>query len=203
MPTVKQRYPEFKTTKKTKSVTEVIDSLSEDFKESFVHQNADEETKKQWELMGDIGKDGGNTLHQILELWIKYGAEPKNKLWLHFSKQFQEMFPNRENYISEEKIYDSENDIIGTLDLQELGKEIVISDLKTYHNLYENIGNKYLKPPFQHYKATNYNKTLIQLAHYKRLVESTGKKVSSTAWILYLDEFIIKKVKVEIPEELL
>lgn len=121
------------------------------------------------DLRNNIAINYGNSIHETIELWIKYKYRPTQK---HLEECLDKFISNYgDEYESEKRIYDKIYMLGGTIDL--LSDEY-LDDIKT--NETEKKSYNKMKEPLELYRADNKNKAALQLAVYEFLLGKKRKK---------------------------
>jgi hypothetical protein len=155
------------------SVTKFISRYERPFNASMVaHMSAKRSGKDKnyylnlWDLKRDIAVDYGNSIHKAVELWLKYQIEPTQPHLLKAVRKFQEQFGDIE-WESEKRIYNSQYQLGGTLDLvSETSK--IIADIKSNDTLKKAKKGNFIKP-LNKVKVNNLNKVRFQTKLYQEM----------------------------------
>lgn len=177
------------------SVSKVLSNYKEPFdKEFFAAKKARQEgiTKEEmiarWDKNNKDACDKGQTIHNIVEQYLKDGEVIDEALIAEFKKIF-----NKADYkrvLSEEIVYSDMHEIAGTSDLIcDVDNDLFdVYDFKTNKNfLFYNKFGKYLKSPLNNLQQCQYNDYSLQLSFYAYMYGMiTNKKVRKIS-ILYYD----------------
>ncbi len=128
----------------------------------------------EWETVGEIAVDYGNSIHKGIECWVKYGRLPSTTHIAFAVEQWAELF-DRTEFISELCVYDEDRLLAGTIDLlKRNGREIEIHDIKTNGDLHK--AQKFIEP--YAYLKDKLGEYRLQLTEYKKMIEKLGFTVT-------------------------
>jgi len=165
---------------KLDNVTNFLDTYTGEFN-PFLIANARYKSKKNTrnlsmedmmnvgDLRTSIAINYGNSVHETIELWVKYKYKPTQKHLLDCLEKFIEKYGD--DYESEKRTYSVEYMLGGTMDL--LSDEY-LDDIKT--NETNKKGGGRMKEPLQDIQVNNKNKAGLQLAVYEFLEGIKRKK---------------------------
>lgn len=186
--TYRNEYGEF-----YKSVGEVIGKFKPAFPAELIAQQTEKKTGRpafdtlaEWELNKQASCDYGNSIHEAMELWIRFNkthrlphlSEAVMKYDLHTNEICEKLH-------SEFIVYSDEKQIAGTIDIIEsVSPGIVnIRDIKTNADLDEPARGKFL-PPFQDLPCSKVNEYALKLSLYADLLEEMKPEVKVGKLIL-------------------
>jgi len=166
------------------SVTQLIEKLKKPFPKSLIAEKIairdgiePEEVTGEWDLNSSISANYGTSIHQGIEMWIKYGKISK----LPHVKLAVEKFAehnDREKLKTEVIVFNDDLKLAGTIDLIEVIEKgrANLKDIKTNYEL-DKKGNGNFLEPIEDIPCTKINNYRIQLSIYKRLLELKGKSI--------------------------
>lgn len=148
-----------------------------------------EDVIKQWREYNKQSTEYGSMVHLTLENYLKENKLPdtlkEKKLIENFDK-LNLVTSDKEELLSEYRVYHPEALICGTMDLGILNKEdkiIKIRDFKTNRRGIDFVSEKnpmyykYMKPPLEHYHDSNYYHYQLQMSIYGYFWELRGYTV--------------------------
>jgi len=170
-----------------KSVTTLLKTISEDFKDTFAYKNASEEKRAEWKEKGVIAADAGTRIHNALELFAEMGQiSEENEELREAILSIHEEYKGYNKLHNEIGLHNEDLKIAGTADRicaisNRKDCAVDIADFKTSGSkgiqFYSDYGKR-LYPPFEHLHDCNYNKYSFQLSIYAYFFELlTGRKV--------------------------
>jgi hypothetical protein len=121
------------------------------------------------DLRTSIAINYGNSVHETIELWVKYKYEPTQKHLLDCLQKFIAKYGD--DYESEKRTYSVEYMLGGTMDL--LSDEY-LDDIKTNETMKKGGGR--MNAPLQDIQVNNKNKAALQLSVYEFLEGIKRKK---------------------------
>jgi len=130
----------------------------------------------QWDKKRYISTDYGNSVHNTVEYWNKWGLLPDQTHLRKVVDSMKIVYAGR-RFISEQKVVCRKLGIAGTIDILEpLGnKRVNIADIKT-NDIYKKAKGKLLAP-FSGYNASKIMIYSLQLSLYAELLERMGLTV--------------------------
>jgi len=146
-----------------------------------------------WDLKRTISTNYGNSIHEAIELWIKYKEKPTQAHLLKAVEKFEEQFGHIE-WQSEVKIFNEEYELGGTVDLL---SENIIADIKTNDTLKSEKKGNFIKP-LNKVKVNNLNKVRLQTKIYQELL---GKDMQRLVYMWNGEDFeVIELEDIDVSE---
>mgnify|MGYP003397492496 FL=1 len=139
----------------------------------------------EWKLKGDLACDWGNAVHKSVELYVRYGAEPKTRYLQGVIQEYLKFgFVNPR---AEVMTYDLETQIAGRMDLVDGDGLINIRDIKTSSGIEEK-KNDFHGVLSAHIKS-KLDEYTLQLSLYAFILKSRGHTIGELSILEWDDGF--------------